>query len=311
MISFSVPATSANLGSGFDSVAIALDLRMHARAHRSLDQLHIQFSGAELPTHDGLAACIRSGMALVCTEPSELKLSIEIENAIPLGVGLGSSAAARLCGLLIAAESLELALSKADVLELVARVEGHADNAAAALHGQLCFVLHQQTNIAVLKLPFPAALRCAIVLPAQSLDTQAARNALPELYTRRAVSSSLQAACMLAAGLASGSLEHLAATTRDIIHQPYRAAMIPGLRDALAHSDADACAVISGAGPSVLVISKGDPMPSASRAAQYFERAGVSTRVQPVAIDQCGVRAISPRRQASSSDIPRLAGARQ
>ena len=278
MIRVSVPATSANLGSGFDAVAISLQLRMEARA-QTAEGLHLRFAGSEQPTHGGLAARITHGMELIVEDPQSLNLDVEIDNAIPLGVGLGSSAAALICGAVLAAHASKKEISREDLLLRVAVAEGHADNAASAIYGGLCFVLCDDGRMHTLSMSLPSELAYALVIPSETLDTKIARQALPEHYPRDVLSQSVQRATMLAASLASGNLQHLNAAMRDDVHQRYRSTLYRGLSDALDESDAETWAVLSGSGPSVLVISKSGPQPVAERIVDCFAQAGASSRI--------------------------------
>ncbi len=289
MIEVSVPASSANLGSGFDAVAVALDLRMTARARAGAGPLQVRVTGSQLPTHGGLAERVRAGMALIAEDPKSFAFEIDIHNDIPLGAGLGSSAAALLCGMTIANRARGSVVSKEEMLGLLVRAEGHADNAAAALYGGLCFVLQEGPHLCALPLPVPEALRCTLVVPDRPLDTAAARRALPASYARADVGRSLQRASMLAACLASGRLARLDLATRDCVHQPYRAALFPGLSEALDQSSAGVHVVLSGAGPSVLLLSEGGAGDAPDRVAACFRRAGVGARIVPTAIASQGL----------------------
>ncbi|MGZ3516221.1 MAG: homoserine kinase [Vulcanimicrobiaceae bacterium] len=289
MIHVSVPATSANLGSAFDSAAIALNLRMNARATAGHSGLSFDFRGSERPTHSGIEQCILAGMRLFVEDPASLNLHVEVENAIPLGAGLGSSAAATILGAALAARALEHPISRERLLLDVAGLEGHADNAAAALFGGLCFAIEEHGHARALSLPIPPSLRCAFVLPALVLDTATSRNVLPRSYSRRVVALSLQRAAMLAASLANGTLDFLHIATRDCLHQPYRAQLIPGLASALEAADPDSCAMLSGAGPTILVLSKSDPLPHAMRINDLLLQAGIESRVLTATFDVRGL----------------------
>jgi len=289
VIEVSVPATSANLGSGFDAIALALDMRMHARAVRGTGGLRPQFTGAEAPTHDGISEMVLAGMRPVAEDPVGLDLDVTIDNAIPLGVGLGSSAAAVICGMVLAAEATGRTVTSSEIVRAVAQVEGHADNAAAAVYGRLCIVAHDARETSVLKASLPRGLCLTLVIPERPLNTRSARAALPQLYTRSAVSLSIQRASLLAAALTGGHYEMLAAATRDIVHQPYRAEMFPGLKEALALRHADAVAVLSGSGPSVLLLSREPADEAPLRVAQCFEREGAAARIVRAELDAAGL----------------------
>lgn len=303
MIEVSAPASSANLGSGFDALAIALTIRMYARARPGRDGLRLRFSGSELPAHEGIAKRFIVGMALAVSDPQRLDLEIEIENHIPLGVGLGSSATALVCGMAVAGSAIGRSFSREQIVRAVSQAEGHADNAAAAVHGGLCIVLHDAGTTAALSTRVPRRLFLMLVVPDQPLDTDVARQALPQLYTRSALSISIQRSSLLVAALMDGHYEHLRAATRDVIHQPYRGTIFPGLAAALNLQLADAVTVLSGSGPTVLVLSESSTCAerAAMKVAACFQNAGVSSRAIQTEVALKGLEVESSFRSAARS----------
>ncbi len=189
----------------------------------------------------------------------------------------------------LAASAVSRSVASSEIVRAVANIEGHADNAAAGVYGRLCIVAHDAYETAVLKASLPQGLCFMLVIPERPLNTRSARAALPQLYTRSAVSLSIQRASLLAAALTSGHYEMLAAATRDIVHQPYRAGMFPGLESVLALRHPDAVAVLSGSGPSVLLLSRSPAAEAARRVAECFKRAGVAARIMRVEGDVAGL----------------------
>lgn len=289
MIEVSVPASSANLGSGFDAIAVALNIRMRATASANDRDLRVRFSGRETPSHDGLKELIVRGMSLVIEDPDRLAIDVHVENDIPLGVGLGSSAAALLCGAALArlwsGEELELE----SLLKLVAAQEGHADNASASLYGGLCFALEDRVT-SVQRFGPPKGLVFTLVIPDASVPTDLARGALPSQYSRELVAQSIQRAALLGASLVSGRYETLARATLDSVHQSYRAALVPGISDALKQWTSDTAVVISGSGPTLLLLSIGERDGAViERVVRCFTGAGMRTRVLNAAADRQGL----------------------
>ena len=182
------------------------------------------------------------------------RVSINVDNAIPLGKGLGSSAAASILGLIIASRAHGRALRRSQLAELACELEGHPDNALAALYGGAVVAASSAARDCV-RLAAPAGLRALIVVPEVELSTCDARALLPERYARNDMVFTAQRASLLGAALGSGSWKALQSAMNDCVHQPYRAAKIPGLAEALAIRSRDLVGVaLSGAGPSVLAI---------------------------------------------------------
>jgi homoserine kinase len=291
MIEISVPATTANFGPAFDAAGMALDLRMRAVAKPGAQGLRLRVSGPEAPTHDGLAQCIRKGMSLVTPDADSLRLDVIITNDIPLGLGLGSSAAALVCGIELAALTIGHRLDDLEVVQLAARAEGHPDNVAPAVLGGMCFVVTDGADVVVQRVDVPQTLRLAAVVPSAPLATWMSRAALPATYRREDVAYNLQRTALLAAAFASGDLLSLGSALHDRLHERFRSQLMPGLADALAVDAAGALGtVLSGAGPSVLVLALGDPAPAAERVAQAFREGGTDVRILFPSPDNAGVR---------------------
>lgn len=247
----SVPATSANLGPGFDTIGIALDLRLRASV-RPAAAFALNFvPGPCAPTHDGYARELLRGFDAV-SGGARPPIEILVDNPIPLGKGLGSSAAAGVLGAQIAVECYP---DQRDTLPtVVTALEGHPDNALPALLGGVVIAAQRGENApSYLRFPVPARMRAVIAIPEIELPTEEARAILPETYRKEDVVYNVQRSSLLAAALASGDLSVLRIAMGDRLHQPYRAAAVPGLTDALALEVPGLLGVaLSGAGPSLI-----------------------------------------------------------
>ena len=245
----SAPASSANLGPGFDAVAIALSARMEATVAPAR-RFTLHFSAApHAPTHDGLRDSIERSMRRIGTLP---RVRIEIANDIPLGAGLGSSAAATILALGIAQRAAGNRIDRAQIAALACEIEGHPDNALAALYGGTTIACDARDFIRVPALRETIAL---VTIPQIDLSTAEARSLLPTRYLRADAVYSIQHAALLGAALAAGRLDALHAAMKDRIHQPFRAEKIPGLREALAYDAPGVRGIaLSGAGPTVLML---------------------------------------------------------
>ena len=242
-----VPASSANLGPGFDTLALALNLHLHCRFAAS-PEWRITVAGRDaafLPTD--ATNLIRQTIARYTAQPFHL----EIENGIPVGKGLGSSAAALTMALRIAQPDW----SDAELLNECARLEGHPDNAAAAVLGGLVAAMMDENGVTTaVSIPLPPGLAITLIVPNYPLSTARARAVLPECYPRADVVYNLQRTAVLVAALSTGNLAAISQALGDRIHHPYRSPLIPGLAEALLHKAPGMLGcVLSGAGPSVLV----------------------------------------------------------
>jgi homoserine kinase len=206
-------------------------------------------------------------------------VTIISQNQIPVGSGLGSSAAAALTGLLGMAALMGQPLEFDEALALCARIEGHADNAAAALIGGLAVVSAGKEGWLARRIEIPA-LSAAIALPAIRLPTRAARAALPRQVLFTDATYNLGRVVMVVEALRSGDLGLLRQALDDRLHVPYRLPLIRGGQSAsTAAYEAGAAAVtISGAGPSLIAFTSGDPGPVAEAMTAAFEAGGVAAR---------------------------------
>ncbi len=273
-----VPATSANLGPGFDAVGLALELRLRANVERAR-VFDLRFEdGPEAPSHDGLGEAILRAMRRV--DPELPKVRVRVTNDIPLGKGLGSSAAATVLGLAVAMRARGGAIAMRELARLACELEGHPDNALPAVYGGAVIAASGEPNAHV-RVRMPRELRALVVVPNVDFPTRAARAMLPDSYARGDVVFTAQRAALLGAALASGSWNELGEAMRDRVHQPYRAPRIPGMEEALALVLRGVIgSALSGAGPSLIALLR--PRALRQRIAAHFEacfdRAGVPSR---------------------------------
>jgi len=252
-----VPATSANLGPGFDALGMALSIYLEVR-FRPAETLSIRVSGRDadqISTEDdnliwqtALAVGEHAGRPMPAVE-------IEINNDIPIGKGLGSSAAALLSGVVIADEVLGLEWSRDHILDEAARIEGHPDNVAAAALGSIvASAIDSEGVTRAVRMQLPARYGVAVVVPDFVLPTSKARAALPNTYSRADAVFNIQRSALLIAAMLTQTTDAFHEALEDRLHQPYRARLVPGLSEMIAlRVDGLLGAALSGAGPSVLV----------------------------------------------------------
>src|SRR3954462_9615994 len=257
MFTLRVPASSANLGPGFDSLGLALGVYLTCRFRRS-DSLHIRVAGrdaAQISTgSDNLIwqTAVAVGKSLATPMPP---IELEIQNDIPLAKGMGSSAAALTAGVVIADQLLELHWKPLRILDEAARLEGHPDNVAPCTLGSIVASAIDSGGVTrAVRLGLPKGFDLAIVVPDFDLPTSKARAVLPSGYSREDAVFNVQRASLLIAALATGTTTAFPAALEDRFHQPYREALVPGLHEILRlRAPGLLGCVLSGAGPSILV----------------------------------------------------------
>ena len=290
-----VPATSANLGPGFDSLGLALSLHDTVRARVLASGLQVTVTGAgagELERGEGhlVIRAMRAAFAVIGAQPPGIGISCG--NEVPQGFGLGSSAAAIVSGVLaaraLAGASGAAALGDDAVLRLATELEGHPDNVAACLLGGLTISWSQDAGAQAARLTPLPALVPVLCVPAVPLSTHIARKALPaEVPHADAAANSARAALLVAALTSRPDL--LLAGTEDFLHQSYRAAAMPATAALIERlRDAGIAAVVSGAGPSVLALTLGGTEPGRAEVASIAEQAGPVWRVMPLGVDADG-----------------------
>lgn len=278
----SVPATTANLGPGFDCLGLALDLCNRITVTVTASGQAIEITGEG----DGALPADSSNLVLQALEKLFDRVGrrptgyhVRQENEIPVSSGLGSSASAVLGGLLAANALVDNPLDQHQLLELAAELEGHPDNVSPALMGGLTLTLSNENGLVVERIPVPDQ-RVAVVLPAFVLSTRAARQALPTTVPFADAIFNIGRVGLLVRALEKGDYGRLAMAMEDRLHQPYRLPLIPGMAEAFkAGRDAGAAAVaLSGAGPSVIAFAPEGHDEIAAAMGRAFGTAGLQVR---------------------------------
>jgi homoserine kinase len=253
-----LPATSANLGAGFDATAVALNLFLEIEAEASLE-FSIDATGRE--THlcgkldDNLILGVYSRL-LRENGKSVTPLAIRMCNRIPLGMGCGSSAAGRIAGIAMAVHFGKLGWSADRILEEACALEGHPDNAAACWLGGFVAAASEGRRVRLARVEPPTSWRAVIVQPPDSLATSKARAVLPDSYSRADAVVNIQAVSLLGLAFAQARGDLLRAAMEDRIHQPYRAPICPMLPRLLPLAGVHGIlgVALSGAGPAILLV---------------------------------------------------------
>jgi len=278
-----VPGSTANLGPAFDCLALALDLRNEVHFALGGEGLKIEISGegaAKLPRNEkNLIYRAFQRLYEEVSQPLPPGLHIQYTQRVPPGSGLGSSAAARLAGLLGANALLGQPLKAEMILQLGAELEGHADNFAASQFGGLVLVTRDEWRFSAQSLEC-APLQAVFVLPEIQFGTRESRGALPKDMPLADAVFNIGKSLQIAEALRKGDIQALAAAMQDKLHQPYRLPLIPGAAEALeAARKAGAAAALSGAGPGLIAfIEEGDEKVVSEAMRAAFEERGIRTR---------------------------------
>ena len=256
MIKIEIPATSANLGSGFDSLGIALDLYNHVWMEEA-DEIDISSKDdVDIPKDE--SNLIYWSADRLYKECGKVLPGLRIiqENNIPMTRGLGSSSACIVAGLIGANRFLGSPLTQHDLVNLACKIEGHPDNTTPALLGGLVTTAMENGKVYSVSVPVAKNIRFGVFIPPFELKTEVARKALPNEYSRDDAVYNLSRSSLMTAALFSGSLENLRVAVQDSIHQPYRKKFINGIDTVfrMSYELGSYGTYISGAGPSVIAI---------------------------------------------------------
>ncbi len=289
-LTIKVPATSANLGPGFDSLGLALDLWNESTFELADDfTVYIEGEGEGKLAQGKNNMIIRAAQKLAEHVRKELHpFVVHCVNHIPLGSGLGSSAAATLTGLLAANVLTESKLSNDEILCLATELEGHPDNVAPALMGGLVVsTMNDKKVLARQLLIMP--MHITVVLPGFHFPTKEARTALPQNIDIKDAVHNISRTVLVTEAFRTGDLSLLREAMTDRLHQSYRLKLIPGAEEAMNAMKADGASAValSGAGPSLIAFSETESNIGLA-AKRAFEQAGLSARIFQLGVSSRG-----------------------
>ncbi len=279
MIRIQVPATSANLGSGFDSLGIALTLYNQVWMEES-DTLDISSKDSiKIPADE--RNLIYQTVRSVYEECGKKLPGLHLiqQNNIPMARGLGSSSACIVAGILGANRMLGNPLSQQELINLAAKIEGHPDNTTPAMEGGLVASAMEAGRVYSVSVPVSEKICFALFIPPFELKTEKARSVLPENYSRADAVYNLSRSALMTASLFSGKLENLRVAVQDRIHQPYRSGLIDHL-DTVFRTSYELGSLgtyVSGAGPTIISMIEADSQQDFIRyATKHLKEKGVS-----------------------------------
>ena len=260
MLTVKIPATSANVGAGFDSLGLAVTLynEIHLEEYEGLSIMSLD--GADIPCDDtNLVYTTIKSMYELCGKPFYGVRFGQINN-IPLSRGLGSSSACIIGGLLAANHLMGFPFSKREIIDLAATIEGHPDNTTPALLGGFVTAAFDGKQVHYVRQELHVGIKFAALIPDTELKTTLARSVLPHRISHKDAVYNLSRAALMSASLATGSYHNLKTAAGDKLHQDYRLPLIPGAERAMKLMDEQGiyCSYISGAGSTLMAMVPGD-----------------------------------------------------
>jgi len=285
-----VPGSVSNLGPGFDTLSVAVQVYLHLRIVQLRpdvpDSIETTFEGAAPGGDNRIETAFRHARARIGIPTPGVR--IRVRSDIPTRAGLGSSGAATMAGLRLY-ELLTAPLAVEDLLALACDVEGHPDNAAASRLGGLTVSCQcDDRRVIARSWPWPAAIQLVVGTPDAQLETAHARRVLPSEITLRDAIFNLQRVLSLVHALQHRQYDRIREAVKDRWHQPARASLVPLLEDAMALDEPDVLgAFLSGAGPSVAAIARVKTAPRVERLMKaMYGRAGVDATVRVLAVHE-------------------------
>ncbi len=292
-----LPASTSNLGSGFDCFGLALQLYLTIRATvvpKSSVKCRVRTTGTRessiLPrTAENLI--YRAMVHVAKREGVDLpRIDLVVQNQIPIGRGLGSSAAAIVGGIKLFGLLCNIELSDSKILDYAAELEGHPDNVGPTLLGGFVVSCVREGEVILVKRPWPAEIKIIVVSPQTQLETKRARAALTPLVARADAVHNLQRSALFVAALAEGRYELLWEGMQDRLHQDERRSLVPGLAEALAVGRMPGLlgVALSGAGPSVLALAQDNFEEIGLKIASSFDEHKIKSSVRVLEVDTNG-----------------------
>lgn len=259
MIHIQIPATSANMGPGFDSIGVALQLYNHIWVEEIAEGVEIEVKREQaIPVPRNEENLIYQTMKYLYDQKGLKMPGVRIiqEDYIPMVRGLGSSAACIVGGVMAANELAGRPCTREELAQMAAKLEGHPDNSNPAIFGSMVVGALEENSMNYVRLPLPEDLLFAIMVPDFPVSTEKSRGVLPKEYSRADVVYNVSRAALLVASVMSGKTENLAMAMKDKIHQPYRKVLIDGMEEIFAQAEqfgAVAC-YLSGAGSTLMAM---------------------------------------------------------
>ena len=293
-----VPATSANMGPGYDCLGMALDIWNTIELHPAsggVIRVTVEGEGAgELPGDRGNLVSRSMEALWLRVGIGARAVQIRCNNQIPLKRGLGSSSAAIVGGLVAANHLSGSPLGQDDLLQLATEIEGHPDNVTPALYGGMQLVANHEGRVIACPVPVPQGLNAVVLVPDVTIATEEARAVLPLEVSRADAVYNMSRVAALVNAMASSRMQDLAWATHDRMHQPYRQQLFPAMNDIFAGAMAGGAlgAFLSGSGSTVLALTQGNEQSVAGSMRSAATKAGVSAYTMLTRPSQLGAHVV-------------------
>lgn len=288
-----VPASTSNLGSGFDVLGLGLGMYLDLSLELDTGAIEVLSTGEgadKLPTDESNLIA-----QLILEHAPQLRargFRVRTHSDIPLTRGFGSSASAIVGALALMQLATKGAIDRQEILQISTALEGHPDNVSASIYGGLTISASLESGVTTHPVRIPETLQIVALVPDREVSTSAARAALPSSYERHEVVFNLQRLGQLLAGLYEGNLEMIAAGLNDRLHQSYRCGLLPPMAEAIdAMKKVDGCvgAFVSGAGPAIVAFASHNAEQIGDAGKSLFQAAGIDAFTRIVAPDYQGV----------------------
>lgn len=297
MVRVQVPATTANLGPGFDCLGMALQLYNSVEMTETGTGLHIEIHGEgnqDIPRDENNMVFQAAQKVFKQAGLKPTGLRIRLSNNIPVARGLGSSTAAIVGGMIAANIISRNKLDNKDIINLAYSMEGHPDNVAAAVLGGIVVAVPADGEVRCIKIPPPKQLQAAISIPDFTLSTRTSRDVLPQQVPINDAAFNLGRVALLVSALYTGDINQFGVAMEDRLHQPYRTNLVPGMKKVFAAARlAGAKGItLSGSGPTIIAYSDGNMELVARVMKDTFRQNGVKARSMVLGISPVGARAL-------------------
>ncbi|HZK44300.1 MAG TPA: homoserine kinase [Syntrophomonadaceae bacterium] len=298
MFQVKVPATSANLGPGFDTLGLALDLFLEVEAEWSTEDIVVKYkiNGEQRTSINPPNNLIVKAMQKVFKEAGIIKpaFNLTTDNAIPMSRGLGSSAAAIVAGIYAANRLIGDKYPEDKLIKWAVEMEGHADNIVPAVVGGLTTAMVYEDQVYYQKVNIPDDFIAIVVVPDFKLPTKLSREVLPEKVALQDTIYNLQRATFLLASLYNGDLRHIRLAMDDMIYQPLRKHLIPGFDEVFeaAYANGALGVAMSGAGPSILAFASENIDKIGQSMKDVFKKEGLESLIYNLTLNKSGTSII-------------------
>ena len=296
MLKIKIPASTGNVGSGFDVLGLAAEFYLEVEIHRTeTGKCETEFSGEGSSVIDETNNLIESSLvkALRDKKVENPGCLLKVFNQIPIERGMGSSGTAVIAGALAANYIGNLGLSKDEQLSLAVNLEGHPDNVNSSFTGGLTSSLSMEDGTTLYrKCDFPKEIDLVYAIPEYTVSTEKARKALPQSYSMQDVIFNMQRIALVFEAVRSSDFDLLSHVLQDRIHQPYRSQLVPGMYEILKFTPGNGLisTLISGSGPTALAMTHSNGDEFGERMKDTFAKHGISSRILMLKADNTGIR---------------------